>query len=112
MELKKYIEFIKENLQEAEVTVMAGKGIFASFLKSLTALGKKMTDPNWEKCPADFLLFYHYQDLDSKSVKEIFDRFKSLSRYSDMIDYQQNEVSLYFGVKCDGQFAYGVSYED
>jgi hypothetical protein len=110
MKLRKYIEFIKESLKETEVT-MAGKGIFSSFLKSLTALGKKMTDPNWEKCPDNFLLFYYYQNLDSKSVKEIFNRFKSLLKYSDIIDYQQNEVNLYFGVKCDGQFEYGVLYD-
>ncbi len=96
---------------QSEITI-AGKGIFTSFLKSLTALGQKMADPNWNKCPEDFLLFYYYKDLDSKSVTEIFNRFKSLSRYSDKIDYGKNEVSLYFGAKCDGTFEYGISYDD
>jgi hypothetical protein len=27
------------------------------------------------------------------------------------IDYGKNEVSLYFGVKCDGELEYGVSYD-
>ena len=39
-------------------------------------------------------------------------RFKSLSRYLDLVDYQQNEVSLYFGIKCDGNFEYGICYDN
>lgn len=102
---------VQPQSQQAEIT-MAGKGIFTSFLKSLTALGHKMAEANWETCPENFLLYYYYKDLDSKSVQEIFNRFKSLSKYSDKIDYGKNEVSLYFGVKCDGQFEYGVCYDD
>lgn len=99
-----------EELMESEVTT-AGKGIFSSFMKTLTALGLKDSKPNWEKCPDDYLIFYHYQDLDAPSVKQIFERFKSLVRYSGMIDYGKNEVSLYYGIKCDGTFEYGISYD-
>ena len=28
-----------------------------------------------------------------------------------MIDYQKNETDLYFGIKCDGNFEYGVHYD-
>jgi hypothetical protein len=100
-----------EQLWESEITV-AGKGMFASFLKSLTALGQKDCLPNWEKTPNDFLFYYHFSSLQSEIVKSVFMRFKSLSRYLDLIDYQQNEVSLYFGIKCDGNFEYGICYDN
>lgn len=99
-----------EPLTESEITV-AGKGIFISFLKSLTSLGQKEIGPSFEKCPEDFILYYHYSNLQSEHVKQIFSRFKSLSRYLDLIDYQKNEVDLYFGVKCDGNFEYGLHYD-
>ncbi len=101
-----------EQLMESTEITMAGKGIFSSFLKSLTALGQKEMDATWEKCPENFLLFYYYPNLDSQVVKSILIRFKSLSRYIDMIDYGKNEVSLYYGITCDGQFEYGISYDN
>lgn len=100
-----------EQLWESEITV-AGKGMFVSFLKSLTALGQKDCLPNWEKTSNDFLFYYHFSNLQSEIVKSVFMRFKSLSRYLDLIDYQQNEVSLYFGIKCDGNFEYGICYDN
>ena len=100
-----------EQLWESEITV-AGKGMFASFLKSLTALGQKDCLPNWEKTSNDFLFYYHFSNLQSEIVKSVFMRFKSLSRYLDLVDYQQNEVSLYFGIKCDGNFEYGICYDN
>ncbi len=99
-----------EPLMESEITI-AGKGIFISFLKSLTSLGQKEVQPSWEKCPDGFLLFYHYPNLQSEDVKQVFSRFKSLTRYLDIVDYQKNETDLYFGIKCDGNFEYGVHYD-
>ncbi len=99
----------EEILESSDIT--AGKGIFTSFLKSLTALGKKETKPDFEKCPDDFLLYYHYTDLNSDDVKSVFSRFKSLTQYVELIDYAKNEVDLYFGIRCDGVFEYGVCYE-
>ncbi len=49
--------------------------------------------------------------LDSESVKQIFSRFKSLTRYLEIVDYQHNEVSLYFGLTTSGQCEYGIQYE-
>jgi hypothetical protein len=95
-----------------ESSEFAGKGIFSSFMKSITALGHKEMTPNWEKCPNDYLIFYYYQDLDAQMVKQVFERFKSLVKFSGMIDYGKNEVSLFYGIKCDGTFEYGVSYDD
>ena len=122
-EMKSQIEnYLQNGIQEKEPEVLAstdlemldesaGKGVFTSFLKSLTALGQKETNPNWEKCPDNFLLFYYYPNLDSTIVKQIFTRFKSLSMYLDTIDYGKNEVNLYFGLKTDGNFEYGISYD-
>ena len=104
-------ELLGESIQaQAEVTV-AGKGIFTSFLKSLTALGLKESNPNWSNCPDDFLLYYSFQNIQSESIKQIFGRFKSLERYSHLIDYGKNELSLYFGLNCSGQFEYGIEYD-
>ena len=104
-------ELLGESIDvQSEVTV-AGKGIFTSFLKCLTALGKKESNPNWQNCPDDFLLYYNFLDLDSDLVKQIFSRFKSLTRYLHLIDYQHNTLTLYFGVTTYGQFEYGIEYD-
>jgi hypothetical protein len=100
---------LMESMVQGEISV-AGKGIFSSFLKSLTALGQKESNPNWDKCPEDFLIYYHF-DLNSQDVKIVFSRFKSLIRYENFIDYGKNEISLYFGIKCNGQFEYGIAYD-
>lgn len=100
-----------EELMESQEISISGKGVFTSFLKSLTALGQKENTPNWKKTPDDFLLYYYFQNLPSQDVKMIFTRFKSLHRYIDMIKYDQNFLNLYFGLKCDGQFEYGFNYE-
>lgn len=107
---------INENVIEPPIEVqseisVAGKSIFTSFLKSLTALGQKEKQPNLEKCPSQFLLFYFYDNLYANDVKSIFSRFKSLNRFTNLIDYGKNETSLYFGIKCDGTIEYGVAYE-
>lgn len=99
-----------EQLTESEVSV-AGKGIFTSFLKCLTSLGQKEKEPDWNLCPENFLLFYYFPILESNIVKQIFTRFKSLTYYLDLIDYQKNETNLYFGIRCDGLFEYGLHYE-
>lgn len=99
-----------EPLTESEISV-SGKGVFTSFLKSITALGRKDVNADFEKCPDDYLFFYHYDMLNTNDVKSIFNRFSSLKRYLELIPYDKNEVSLYFGIKSDGQFEYGVSNE-
>lgn len=99
-----------EPLIESEVSI-AGKGIFTSFLKSLTSLGQKEKEPDWKNCPDNFLLFYYFPLLDASIVKQIFTRFKSLTYYLDLIDYQRNETNLYFGIRCDGLFEYGLHYD-
>jgi len=100
-----------ESITESEIT-KAGRGIFHSFLKTLTALGQKEKVSEVVKCPDNFLLFYLYENLDSNLVKQIFTRFRSLVTYLEYIDYGKNEVSLYFGIKCDGELEYGISYDE
>jgi len=100
-----------EQITESEIT-KAGRGIFHSFLKTLTALGQKEKTSEVEKCPEKFILFYLYENLDANVVKQVFSRFQSLVPYLEHIDYGKNEVSLYFGVKCDGELEYGILYDD
>jgi hypothetical protein len=104
-------ELLGESVQAQSEISVAGKGIFTSFLKSLTALGQKECQPNWNLCPDEFLLYYYFPDLESEVVKQIFSRFKSLTRYLHLVDYQQNNLNLYFGVNTSGQFEYGIQYE-
>lgn len=99
------------SIDESVEVTNAGKSIFTSFLKSLTALGLKEKGPNIERCPSQFLLFYFYENLSAEDVKAIFSRFKSLSRYLELVDYGKNETSLYFGLKCDGTLEYGIAYD-
>lgn len=110
-ELTENLEAMVESPMVQQEISVAGKGVFSSFLKTLTALGRKESSPDYENCPENFLIFYNYKDLNANDVKSIFGRFKSLLRYSDMIDYGKNEINLYFGIKCDGQFEYGISYD-
>jgi hypothetical protein len=100
-----------EELMESVEVTKAGRGIFQSFLKSLTALGQKESQPNWENTPNEFLLYYKFINLDAQVVKSIFSRFKSLTRYLELIDYSKNEVGLYFGVLTSGDFEYGILYD-
>lgn len=104
-------ELLAETVQSQSETNVAGKGIFTSFLKSLTALGLKESIPNWSICPEDFLLYYSFDNLNSEKVKQVFERFRSLERYLHLIDYGKNELMLYFGLNCLGQFEYGFQYE-
>jgi hypothetical protein len=104
-------ELLGESVEAQTEFTVAGKGIFTSFLKSLTALGLKESQPDWNLCPEDFLLYYFFPDLESEIVKQIFSRFKSLTRYLHLVDYQQNNLNLYFGVNISGQFEYGIQYE-
>jgi len=100
-----------EPLSESEATA-AGKGIFHSFLKSLTALGQKDRQEFSDSCPDEFLMFYLFESLDAESIKQVFGRFRSLVPYIENIDYGRNEADLYFGIRCDGFLEYGASYEE
>ena len=104
--LKKYLQFIKENIDNE---LNAGKNVFKSFLKVITSLGLKDTKPNWEHMPDDFLLFFEYK-CESSSVAEKIQRFNSLNTFIDKLPKQN--CSLYFGIKSDMNFNFGFKEDD
>ena len=57
-----------EPLTEADIT-MSGKGVFTSFLKSLTALGQKDVPVNLDKSPNSPLLYFSCNPSTSKYNK-------------------------------------------
>ena len=87
-------ELLGESLESQSEITIAGKGIFNSFLKCLTALGQKESNPNWNECDENFLIFYNFKNLDSNLVKQIFSRFRSLTNYLHLIDYSKNTVNF------------------
>lgn len=109
--MKKYTEFIKEALEAqpavATPTKVGGKNIFRSFLKMITAMGLKEHKPDWEHTPKDFILYYLFEDVDCAKLKLVLARFRSLSTFSDVIEYTHNSCYIYFGIKCDMTFEYG-----
>jgi len=105
------IDSVEEAMAQEEISI-SGKGVFNSFLKSLTALGRKDNKPNFDICPDDFLTYYQFDDLSTVDVKSVFKRFKSLYRYVNLIDYGKNELSVYFGIKTDGYLEYGLLYDN
>lgn len=100
--IKSYDEFISEAIQ------LGGKSLLLTFMKCLTALGQKNNQPALEFTSKDFLLFYDFKDIDSQMVRGVFGRFKSLAHFADLINYDHNKISLYFGIRCNGIFEYGV----
>ena len=100
-----------EPLTESEITP-GGKGAFTSFLKVMTALGQKDVAPDMENCPEDFILFYPSIMMETKVVKAVLGRYRSLARFVEDVDYTQNELRLYFGLRCDGDVEYGAVAEE
>lgn len=101
-EVNAYVDITKQ--------ILSGRGVFTSFLKVLTALGKKDIQPNLDDCPDDFLFIFTCE-IPSNDVKQIFNRFKSLVNYIDKIDYIKDITKLYFGVK-NNNLEYGFLYEE
>lgn len=99
-----------EPLVESEVTT-GGKGAFTSFLKVVTALGQKDLVADFDSCPSDFILYYPTTIIETSTVKAVLGRYRSLARFVEDVDYTQNEMRLYFGVRCDGELEYGAVAE-
>jgi hypothetical protein len=122
-EIKAQVDkYLQGGIEEKDPTIVAstetenllesmGSGVFTSFLKCLTALGGKEIGPKFEKTPENFLIFYVMENLESSVVRDIFKRFKSLHTSLEAIDYRENNLNLYFGVKSNGFIEYGVGYE-
>lgn len=103
-------ELLEESMAQEEIS-LSGKSVFKSFLKSVTALGGKDNKANYDICPNDFLIYYQISNISTDDIRSVFSRFKSLNRYIGILDNYQNNCNLYFGIKLDGYFEYGLSYE-
>jgi len=103
----KYVSNELTNLNENQQS-LAGKNVFTSFLKVLTSLQLKESNPDWENTPDNFLIYYRYNDVESAKYKSIIQsRFRSLSLYNNLIDYNETKCNLYYGIKTDMTFEYG-----
>lgn len=91
---------------------LSGKNMFKCFLKVMTALGHKDTKPNWGKTPDTFLIFFQTVPTDVMVVRNIMSRYAHFDQFINSIDYTHNECQLYYGIKADGNFEYGISTED
>lgn len=100
-----------EPLTESEVTP-GGKGAFTSFLKVMTALGNKEVNKDFDACPDDFILYFPSTEIETASAKSVLGRYRSLARFVEDVDYTQNTLRLYFGVRCDGELEYGSVAEE
>jgi hypothetical protein len=99
------------NLSEAN-EVIAGKNLFKCYLKVFTALGLKETKPDWENTPESFLIYFKTGLIDVNGIKSVMSRYRYFDTFINEIDYTQNECQLYFGIKCDSTFEYGILTED
>lgn len=86
-----------------------GQNIFVSFLKVLVSMGYKDIELDDEKCPNDYIFYYKTNAIMTRTVRDVFFRFKSLKYFFDkgIITMDENSVKLCFGVGCDGFLDYG-----
>jgi len=100
------------NLSESNEIIMSGKNLFKCYLKVFTALGLKDTKPDWEKTPESFLIYFKTGLIDVNIVKSVMTRYRQFDTFINQINYTHNECQLYFGIKCDSTFEYGIGTED
>lgn len=82
------------------VSESAGKGIFNTFLKTLTSLGHKNNTQSLD-IPQGFIIFFEFP-TDSGKLKEVFGRFRSLS------ESDTDKSHLYYGIRSDLTLEYGT----
>lgn len=100
---------VHTNLNESN---FAGKNIFKCFLKSITALGQKEISQVWENCPKDFIFYFETQEISVEDLKDVMQRWEFFEKKLNDIEYIHNFVKLYYGVKLDGKFQYGINCGD
>ena len=105
------IAYTSANLNES-FDVVAGKKVFQCFLKVITALGQKEISYNSEKTPKDFLFYFETNLLSVEDVKSVMSRYDFFDKFINNIDYTFNNCNLYYGIKLDGKFEYGIRTED
>jgi hypothetical protein len=83
------------------------------FLKSfLGHLGLKDTKIDWQLIPEQFLIYFQSPQLNLEDIKSIMSRFQQFGIFINQIDYRQNEAQLYFGIRVDATFEYGLLGEE
>ena len=97
--------------ESVESVTPSGKNMFKSFLKVLTAMGYKDIKPVWEKMPDTFVTLFKTPMIDIKKLKEVLVRYRFFDEFINKINYSNNECLLYFGIKNDLVFEYGLSSE-
>jgi len=86
----------------------SGKGVFTTFLKSITALTKTLIKKEKE----EYLLYYQTNILDYDLVNDVFNRFKSLSFYITDIDIKSKNITIFYGLNDDLDVKYGILVGD
>ncbi len=107
-ELKVSTSSVDESPEEALEESFGSKGVFTSFLKSLTALGFKDNVVSRDT-KSNFLFMFRFVGANGVDVKQVFKRFKSLQEVT--ID-EEKRLSLYYGVRTDGMLEYGIYIDD
>jgi hypothetical protein len=105
------IAYTSANLNES-YDVVAGKKVFQCFLKVITALGQKEISYNSEKTLKDFIFYFETNLLPVEDVKSVMSRYDFFDKFINNIDYTFNNCNLYYGIKLDGKFEYGIRTED
>lgn len=105
------IAYTSANLNES-YDVVAGKKVFQCFLKVITALGQKEISYNAEKTLKDFIFYFETNLLPVDDVKSVMGRYDFFDKFINNIDYTFNNCNLYYGIKLDGKFEYGIRTED
>lgn len=101
---------IMTNIVFENANLKAGKNVFLSFLKGLTALGLKSID-KVKSPPQGYLFYYNSKDISVSSIKSVFGRFKSLSMLIGKIEYIHDNSDIFYGIKNDLTFEYGFCTE-
>jgi hypothetical protein len=104
------ISYTSANLNES-VETLAGKKIFQSFLKVITALGQKEISQNFGKCPKNFIFYFETNILSVDEVKSVMSRYPYFDNKINQINYIFNDCNIYYGINIEEKFEYGIRTE-
>ena len=118
----KMIEDEKTNVKpEDEVTVNSytsttvyesqetgGRNIFKCFLKIISALGQRNSQINWKMTPDNFLCMFVTDQVNVEELRGIMSRYLYFDKFIKSHPTSSKFAKLYYGVKDDLYFEYGV----
>jgi len=104
------IAYASANLSES-ITTQGGRQVFQCFLKVITALGQKNISYNSELTPKEFTFYFETDLSQVEDVKSIMSRYQFFDKVIGEIDYTFDFCNLYYGIKTDGNFEYGIKTE-